>query len=153
MASTDERIKSYSQGANVEPQGRYLGDAEHSGQSDVDFLEYALQNLLRFFTSSFGCSSGIMAHIPSMYNTVSSNAHIRSAVSALTLEKLGLENASSEILAQSQAEYGRTLLRVRDALGDATESRKDETLATIQLLCHFEVCSYQTIKDRLRLRS
>ena len=74
-----------------------------------------------------------------MYRASQSDSHIRSAMNALAMERLGLDTQDSDLLAQAQTEYGCTLLKVREALGDPIQSRLDETLVTIQLLCHFEV--------------
>lgn len=114
--------------------------SESSIPEDVDSLTHLFNSALRFLEPSFGVTDGVMAQISSMYRTAPSQSTVRSAVNTLAMERLGLDNEDSGLLAQAQSEYGRTLLKVREALGDSVESRRDETLVSIQLLCHFEVC-------------
>ena len=83
----------------------------------------------------------VLAQAPLMYEAVPEGSHIRSAVNALALERLGLDRQNQGLLTQAQNEYGRTLMKVREALGDPVESRKDQILVTISLLCYFEVCA------------
>ncbi|KAL9061492.1 MAG: hypothetical protein Q9162_000023 [Coniocarpon cinnabarinum] len=112
---------------------------ESSVPNDAESLAYLFTHALRFFEPSFATTDGVMAQVPSMFQVAPEGSHIRSAMNALALERLGLDTQDPDLLAQAQSEYGRTLLQVREALGDNVLSREDETLVTIQLLCHFEL--------------
>lgn len=142
MHSTDEGLDSFLLATNSDAQGSY-GSADDSEAVGINSLNYIFNNVLRLFRPTFGSIDGITAQVSAMFNASSDDSHVRSAVNALTMERIGLDNSNQDVLAQAQAEYGRTLLKVREALGDPIESRRDETLATIQLLCHFEVSSAQ----------
>ena len=113
--------------------GAVLGDAQSLYDSD---------SILQLFVSTFNSVDGIVSQIAAMYTASPRGSLVRAAVAALTMERQGLDTSNRHLLAQAQAEYGRTLLKVREALGDPVESRQDTTLATIQLLCHFEVRRY-----------
>ena len=123
-----------------DPLGSY-GDPETSTSDELESLFDFLNNDSRFFSPASGAPDMAMSQVPLLYNSSPNSSHLRSAVMALAMEARGLDTSDSELLSQAHAEYGRTLMKVREALGDPVESRLDETLVTIQLLCHFEVCT------------
>lgn len=123
---------------NTAPSESY-NDPDSSVTGELGALDSYSYNVLQFFMSAFSSTDGIIPQIPPMYTASSKDSLVRAAVTALAMERHGLDTSNQGLLAQAQAEYGRTLLKVREALGDPVESRHDQTLATIQLLCHFEV--------------
>lgn len=85
-----------------------------------------------------------MAGVSALYKQMPSDSPLSISVYAPALAALALDTGQSELMNLARAQYGRACQRTNQALGDATESLTDDTLASILHLGLFEAVAFDS---------